>query len=73
MDGMDSEGFCWLENRFYLSARSLGEIDPNNDFAIQTLVQMLDSSKDEFIQNGYIRCQVALSLGKISSVHKKIA
>jgi len=73
MGGMDSEGFCWLENRCYLSARSLGEIDPNNDFAIQTLVQMLDSSKDEFIQNDDIRCQVALSLGKISSVHKKIA
>ncbi|NER48957.1 MAG: NACHT domain-containing protein [Symploca sp. SIO1A3] len=75
MGGMDSERFCDLENRCYLSARSLHEIAPNNNLAIQTLVQMLDSTQDEFIQDDYLRCQVALELGKISSVpkNKKIA
>jgi len=71
--GIDSEYFCYLENRCYLSARSLNEIAPNNNLAIQTLVQMLDSTQDEFIQNDYIRCQVAWELGKISSDHQEIA
>ncbi|NER95761.1 MAG: NACHT domain-containing protein [Symploca sp. SIO1B1] len=73
MGGIDSEGFCYLENRCYLSARSLNEIAPNNNLAIETLVHMLDSTQHEFIQDDYLRCQVALELGKISSEHKEIA
>lgn len=71
MEGTDEHGFCYPQNRCHLAARSLGEIDFGNEFAITTLTQLIDPTQDEFIIDDYTRYQAAKSLGLIAPGNEK--
>ncbi len=47
------------------SAESLGKIDPGNETAINTLVELIHPTQEEYIQDDSIRVQAAHSLGRI--------
>jgi HEAT repeat protein len=66
MGGMDLEGFRYFQNRYYLAARSLGEIDPGNEKAIDALVELIQISQD-----ADTCLKAARSLGEIDPGHEK--
>jgi HEAT repeat protein len=69
--GYDLEDFAFFKNLCLLSARSLGEIDPGNEIAISTLIQLIDPNQNEFILDDETRCYVAESLGRIDPGNEK--
>jgi HEAT repeat protein len=67
----DIQVFSFYKNRYILSARSLGEIDPGNKIAISALVELIAPNQDESILDDETRRYAAYSLGKIDPGNEK--
>jgi HEAT repeat protein len=62
---LDGREMYRFQTRCRLAAESLGTIDPGNEIAISTLVELIHPTQDEYIQGDYDRVQAAKSLGII--------
>jgi HEAT repeat protein/energy-coupling factor transporter ATP-binding protein EcfA2/Fe-S-cluster formation regulator IscX/YfhJ len=63
---IDMSDICRLQELCILAASNLGEIDSGNETAINSLVQLIHPTIEEYILVDEIRCQAAETLGKIN-------